>query len=217
MKTYYDILGLDKKCTERDVKKAYRRLVKKFHPDVNKDGAKVFEEITQAYNTLFNPDKRKNYDNILTSKKDAKGIVMFKFREFKDWLFSLVFIKKLLLGKKVMKRQNRINEGVTNMSSGELLKRIIYSSNKYVQILSVRAIIGKGESAVYGDLLRLLYSGIDEDVKIEIIEGLKDIEDYKIKRVFGDIYNIETSAKVKRLLRSLITSNKYRVLNPLTF
>ena len=60
MKTYYEILGLDRKCGQKDVKKAYRRLVKRFHPDVNKDGAKVFEEIAQAYNTLYNIDKRKN-------------------------------------------------------------------------------------------------------------------------------------------------------------
>jgi molecular chaperone DnaJ len=63
MKDYYKILEVDKKSTKDDIKKAYRRLSKKYHPDVNPDGDEKFKEIAEAYEVLGDDDKRKQYDN----------------------------------------------------------------------------------------------------------------------------------------------------------
>ena len=63
MKDYYKILGIDKKSTKSDIKKAYRTLSKKYHPDVNPDGAEKFKEIAEAYETLIDDNKRQQYDN----------------------------------------------------------------------------------------------------------------------------------------------------------
>jgi len=63
MKDYYKILGVDKKSTKSDIKKAYRSLSKKYHPDVNPDGAEKFKEVAEAYEVLSDDRKREEYDN----------------------------------------------------------------------------------------------------------------------------------------------------------
>lgn len=65
MKDYYKILGVDKTVSEKDLKKSYRTLSKKYHPDKNpddKEAEEKFKEISEAYGVLSNKDKRKNYD-----------------------------------------------------------------------------------------------------------------------------------------------------------
>src|SRR6186997_3215869 len=61
---YYKVLGIDKKASQEDIKKAYRKLARQYHPDTNKDaGAEErFKAISEAYDTLGDPDKRKKYD-----------------------------------------------------------------------------------------------------------------------------------------------------------
>ncbi|MEO6536100.1 MAG: J domain-containing protein, partial [Candidatus Paceibacterota bacterium] len=61
-KNYYEILGVDKKASKDDVKKAFRKLAQKHHPDKGGDEAK-FKEITEAYSTLSDDKKRREYDN----------------------------------------------------------------------------------------------------------------------------------------------------------
>src|SRR5919205_4185112 len=62
---YYQILGVDKKATEEDIKKAYRKLARKYHPDLNpndKEAHKKFQQINEANEVLSDPEKRKKYD-----------------------------------------------------------------------------------------------------------------------------------------------------------
>jgi molecular chaperone DnaJ len=61
---YYKVLGVDKKASHDEIKKAYRKLARKYHPDTNKDaGAEErFKEISEAYDVLGDEDKRKKYD-----------------------------------------------------------------------------------------------------------------------------------------------------------
>ncbi len=61
-KNYYEILGVDKKATQDDVKKAFRKLAQKHHPDKGGDEAK-FKEITEAYSVLSDDRKRREYDS----------------------------------------------------------------------------------------------------------------------------------------------------------
>lgn len=63
-KDYYEILGVDKNSTKEEIKKAYRRLALKYHPDKSKDpkAEEKFKEITEAYAILSDDRKRKEYD-----------------------------------------------------------------------------------------------------------------------------------------------------------
>lgn len=62
---YYKILGLDKNAGEADIKKAYRKLARKYHPDLNpndKEANKKFQQINEAHEVLSDPEKRQKYD-----------------------------------------------------------------------------------------------------------------------------------------------------------
>lgn len=64
-KNYYKILGLDKTAKEADIKSAYRRLARKYHPDVNPgkpEAEEKFKEVNEAYQVLSDPEKRQKYD-----------------------------------------------------------------------------------------------------------------------------------------------------------
>ncbi len=62
---YYKLLGLDKKASEKEIKKAYKKLAKRYHPDFNQGDKRAedkFKEISQAYQILSDPEKKKQYD-----------------------------------------------------------------------------------------------------------------------------------------------------------
>lgn len=66
--SYYDILGITKGADDDAIKKAYRKLARKYHPDVSKDpdGEAKFKEVGEAYEVLKDPDKRATYDQFGT-------------------------------------------------------------------------------------------------------------------------------------------------------
>lgn len=73
---YYDVLGIDRNASDSDIKKAYRKLAKQYHPDVN-PGDKVaeakFKEVNEAYEVLSDPQKRARYDQYGHAGFDPNG------------------------------------------------------------------------------------------------------------------------------------------------
>ncbi|KAA8735993.1 DnaJ domain-containing protein, partial [Corynebacterium tuscaniense] len=72
---YYGILGVDKNATDSEIKKAYRRLARKYHPDVNDtdEAAEKFREISLAQEVLLDPDKRHIVDRGGDPMEQAAG------------------------------------------------------------------------------------------------------------------------------------------------
>jgi molecular chaperone DnaJ len=87
-KDYYEILGVKKNATEAELKKAYRELAKKYHPDKNKgnkDAENRFKEISEAYAVLSDSDKRAQYDRLgreAFGPGGANPFAGFDFSEF---------------------------------------------------------------------------------------------------------------------------------------
>lgn len=65
-KDYYEVLGVDREASAEDIKRAYRKLARKYHPDVSKeaDAETHFKEVGEAYETLKDPEKRATYDQL---------------------------------------------------------------------------------------------------------------------------------------------------------
>jgi curved DNA-binding protein CbpA len=61
MKNYYEILEVNEDASDAEIKKAYRLLSKKYHPDVNPEGAERFKNIAEAYSVLSDPNKKQEY------------------------------------------------------------------------------------------------------------------------------------------------------------
>jgi molecular chaperone DnaJ len=91
-KDYYDVLGIEKKATQKQVKSAYRKLAKKHHPDMNKEDPKAaaekFKEISEAYEVLADNDKRARYDRFghagVESTFGTGGFTWSDFTHFRD-------------------------------------------------------------------------------------------------------------------------------------
>ncbi len=71
---YYDLLGVNKSASEKDIKTAYRRMARKLHPDVNPDDERAqdqFKKVNEAYEVVGDPSKRKDYDQFGDNWKHA--------------------------------------------------------------------------------------------------------------------------------------------------
>lgn len=100
MADYYKILGVGKKASLSEIKKAYRKLARKYHPDLNpgdKAAERSFKEITEAYEVLKDPEKRKQYDmfgavgaNFRTGKRPS-GFNGFDFTTTGSSTFGDIF------------------------------------------------------------------------------------------------------------------------------
>ena len=77
---FYEVLGISRSADDTEIKKAYRKLARQYHPDVNPDdntAAEKFKEITESYEVLSDADKRAQYDRFghAAFEQDRKSVV----------------------------------------------------------------------------------------------------------------------------------------------
>lgn len=92
---YYEVLGVSKTASDEEIKRAFRKLAKQYHPDVNKEAGadEKFKEIGEAYSVLSDPQKRKQYDQFGHSAFDGAGGFSGDFGgfDFGDFDFGSIF------------------------------------------------------------------------------------------------------------------------------
>ncbi len=101
IKDYYAILGISRNATKEEIKRAYRRLAKEWHPDVNPDpkAKEHFQEINEAYYVLSDDEKRQEYDRILLTG-DEKS-----YRDFMEYIQD--FLESIWQGMRKAPRPKR--------------------------------------------------------------------------------------------------------------
>lgn len=120
-KNYYEALNLDKTATPEEIKKSYRKLARKYHPDINpnnKEAENKFKEISEAYAVLSDPEKRKQYDTLghdaFTSGGsgyDFSGMNFDDIRNFRGAGFDFSNIFDEIFGRGNHKTRGRTSKG----------------------------------------------------------------------------------------------------------
>lgn len=184
---YYKTLGVDKNASQDDIKKAYRKLASKYHPDRGGD-TKLFQDLQAAYDTLSDPEKRKDYDN-----PQPQGFGNFGFSGMPDDLFAQMFGGRSgPFGMGGRTRKNR----TMNLKVQLTLKEVIHGKKVVGNIplpsgreQSVEITIPRGLDN--GDAIR--YQGIGDDSiqgvpRGDLIITIEEIPDPRFTRQGSDLY-----------------------------
>ena len=113
-KDYYEVLGVSKTATDAEIKSAFRKLAKKYHPDVSKekDAAEKFKEVQEAYSVLSDKEKKDKY-------YDSLGIKEWKIESNKYWdiINSYTIKKERMIANSVLTGENAPNVDI-NIEEG---------------------------------------------------------------------------------------------------
>ena len=167
MKDYYKILGVHEDASEEEIKKAYRKLVKQWHPDVNKspDAHERFIEISEAYEILINPKSRKEYDDL---RRGANN--QYYYNEQRQQDFS-----------RAQQTAREKGEYYSSISLEELLEKIlraavdlgkatIIGEKEYNASITLRDLLGlgfRGWAALF--LFLISFTGVAAPISIPIL------------------------------------------------
>lgn len=146
-KDYYEVLGVNKDASEADIKMAFRRLAKKYHPDVNKepDAEEKFKEIQEAYAVLSDENRRKQYDKFgFDAFNSNSGGYSNGGYDFSDFDFSSIFDDIFGTGDERFSNFGSAFSGFSNFgrSSSSSRKRKGNDSLVYMNISFMDSILG---------------------------------------------------------------------------
>lgn len=140
MKDYYEILGVSQDATDEELKKAYRKLAIKYHPDRNqgnKDAEEKFKEINEAYSILSDPTKRAQYDQFGTIDENISGSNFGYSSAFNDIFENISSMFGDIFGDNdfTEQRQNRPQKGEDIRINLTIdFKEAVFGAEKEIQI-----------------------------------------------------------------------------------
>lgn len=148
--TYYDTLHVSRNASEKEIKKQYKILAKKYHPDINPDTLDIFKEIVEAYDVLSDSKKRKNYDkmikqaeinkhNQLTLYEQTNSYVQSSKSSYDKSLENIKMLNELVCNEirkiekeTIVDRLNYIANSIDQMRIHQLVNEIDGLANTYV-------------------------------------------------------------------------------------
>jgi len=174
----YDILGINRKATDTDIKKAFYRLSKKYHPDVNKGDSDIFMKIKKSYDILINKDSRKNFDkygfSMVFSKDDKRSraiLLLSKIfdeacEKYEDNYFKIIIDslenKKETVDDKVKDIESKINhfkkvkKNIKSKKSKENMKMFHLFIDERIKRLSANVLFNKNELEIADIMIEIL-------------------------------------------------------------
>jgi DnaJ-class molecular chaperone len=224
LKNYYEILGIDKGATEDQIKKAYRALSKKFHPDINPAGETQFKEIAEAYEVLSDPMKKAEYDNPRQNQRfdPFSAFSDFNFGSHRDTSYLNVVIERevpiseLMNGTEFMVNYtvSKSGPGASGFESKQVRVKINLSTDHYpiTQSGSNSAVVlrvrGGGNSQIMemSDFFgRVGKSNVTGDLIIRVLIDMQGIQ----------LINTDLVQRVELGINDILFSNEIILQNPL--
>jgi DnaJ-class molecular chaperone len=130
-KNYYEILGLEKNVSETEIKKAYRKLSLKYHPDKSSEPGteEKFKEISKAYSILSDSDKRRDYD-LGKEENDENRFGDLSASELKEVLINDVkeFFQENRISEKTLNKLEQLGKSFSNSEYEGFKKYKLYSN-----------------------------------------------------------------------------------------
>jgi curved DNA-binding protein CbpA len=200
---YYKILGVSKDATDEEIKKAYHKLAKKYHPDENQnneENSEIFKLISEAYNVLSNKSSRDSYNS--SSNEEVK----YNEENFEDSLNANFqeFIKRRTFQNKIEKEEAYVNDLLYKKSSfiydalNDLYKPLDYNKKVKELIIEIEAEIKS---------LKLLKEEIESDelfILIDRINSLILFLEESIKELDLDLNTLKFNNENKNLVSNFI-------------
>lgn len=212
-KDYYEILGVSKDATEQEIKKAYRTLAKKYHPDRNPDDSSAqekFKEINEAYEVLGDKEKRKKYDQFGSNYDFAQGQNFdpsdFGFKNvhfesgggaegFSDF-FNMFFGGGGFSGMNFGGQQTSGNFSGTNFSNGGFSGFTNYGNQKPPRTRYRSEMTLSLEEAFHGGQRTIRYQ-FGQESKDVVVKWPAGIADGKTIRIRGERFGVDGDIDIK--------------------